>query len=132
VPLRFTFTTNLVFFIVFYYFYFTPRNGTPHSARWRLSWNWAHLTDAEALPYTSTYPTDRRHPILGEEILYALDKGKAEDGAEATYRVAKDASIDTEHGVAEGSRYIAKEGEKVTVHHTEEAGEKVAHFIKHI
>ncbi len=57
---------------------------------------------------------------------------KTEDGAEETYHVAKDASVDTEHGVVKGSEYAAKEGEKVTVHYTEEAGSKVAHFIKHM
>jgi phage baseplate assembly protein gpV len=57
---------------------------------------------------------------------------KAEDGTETTYHVARDASIDTEHGVVDGSRYVAKDGEKVTVHYTEKAGDKVAHFIKHI
>ena len=55
---------------------------------------------------------------------------KTEDGAEDTYHVAKDASVDTEQGVVEGARYAAKEGDKVTVHYTDEAGEKVAHFIK--
>ncbi len=57
---------------------------------------------------------------------------KTEDGAEETYRVAKDASVDTEHGVVKGSEYAAKKGEKVTVHYTEETGSKVAHFIKHM
>lgn len=57
---------------------------------------------------------------------------KTEGGAEETYRVAKDASVDTEHGVVKGSEYAAKKGEKVTVHYTEEAGSKVAHFIKHM
>ena len=57
---------------------------------------------------------------------------KTEDGAEETYRVAKDASVDTQHGIVKGSEYAAKKGEKVTVHYTEEAGNKVAHFIKHM
>ncbi len=57
---------------------------------------------------------------------------KAEDGAERTYRVAKDASVDTEHGIVKGSEYAGKKGEKVTVHYTEEAGKRVVHFIKHM
>jgi len=56
---------------------------------------------------------------------------KAEDGSEQTYRVAKDAAVDSEHGVVKGTEYAAKKGEKVSVHYTEEAGEKIAHFIKH-
>jgi|HubBroStandDraft_6_1064221.scaffolds.fasta_scaffold373905_2 hypothetical protein len=53
---------------------------------------------------------------------------KTEDGSEATYHVAKDATVDTGHGLMKGADY-AKEGEKVTVHYTEDAGKKVAHFI---
>ncbi len=53
---------------------------------------------------------------------------KTEDGSEATYHVAKDATIDTGHGLMKGADY-AKEGEKVTVHYTEDAGKKVAHFV---
>jgi hypothetical protein len=57
---------------------------------------------------------------------------KTEDGAEDTYRVAKDASVDTVHGVVKGSEYSAKEGEKITVHYTEDAGKKIAQFVKHL
>ena len=57
---------------------------------------------------------------------------KTEDGAEATYRFSKDAAVDTEHGVVEGTKYTAKEGDKVVVHYSEEAGHKVVHFLKHI
>ena len=46
--------------------------------------------------------------------------------------IAKDATVDSEHGVVKGTEYTAKEGEKVTVHYTEEAGKKVAHFIKRL
>ncbi len=54
---------------------------------------------------------------------------KTEDGSEATYHVAKDATVDSGHGLMKGADY-AKEGEKVTVHYTEDAGKKVAHFIR--
>ena len=55
---------------------------------------------------------------------------KTEDGAETTYDWGKDATIDTEHGVVKGSQYVAKEGDKVVVHYTEDAGKKVVHFFK--
>lgn len=54
---------------------------------------------------------------------------KTEDGSEATYHVAKDATVESGHGLMKGADY-AKEGEKVTVHYTEDAGKKVAHFIR--
>ncbi len=57
---------------------------------------------------------------------------KTEDGSEHTYRVAKDAAVDTEHGVVKNTQTAVKKGEKVSVHYTEEAGQKVAHFIKHM
>ena len=57
---------------------------------------------------------------------------KSEDGTEATYHVAKDATIDTEHGVVKGSELAAKDGEKVTVHYSEDAGKKLVHLIRHI
>lgn len=55
---------------------------------------------------------------------------KTEDGAETTYNWGKDATIDTEHGVVKSSQYVAKEGDKVVVHYTEDAGKKVVHFFK--
>ncbi|MBV9609218.1 MAG: hypothetical protein JO187_06650 [Acidobacteria bacterium] len=54
-----------------------------------------------------------------------------EDGSKDTYHVAKDAAIDSEHGVVKGTEFVGKNGEKVTVHYTEEGGKKVVHFIKH-
>jgi phage baseplate assembly protein gpV len=57
---------------------------------------------------------------------------KAEDGSEQTYHVAKDATIDTAHGVIKRSEYAAKKGENASVHYSEEAGHKVVHFIKHL
>jgi arginine repressor len=57
-------------------------------------------------------------------------KIKTEDGAETTYDWGKDATVDTEHGVVKGSQYVAKEGDKVVVHYTEDAGKKVVHFFK--
>ena len=49
-----------------------------------------------------------------------------------TYRVSKDAAVDTEHGVVDGDKYTAKEGDKVVFHYGEEAGDKVVHFVKKI
>ena len=56
---------------------------------------------------------------------------KTENGAEETYHVAKDATVDTKDGIVKGGQY-AEQGAKVTVQYTEEAGHKVAHFIKHL
>lgn len=73
---------------------------------------------------------------VGEGTVTHVDKAgrfvvvKTADGTEGTYRVARDASVDTGHGVVKGSEYTAKEGEKVTVGYSESAGRKVAHFIK--
>jgi hypothetical protein len=50
---------------------------------------------------------------------------KTKDGAEETYQLSKDAVIDTGKGVVKET----KEGEKVTVHYTEESGKKIAHFL---
>jgi hypothetical protein len=57
---------------------------------------------------------------------------KTADGAETTYNWGKDATIDTGHGVVKSSQYAAKEGDKVVVHYTEDAGKKVVHFFKGI
>jgi hypothetical protein len=56
---------------------------------------------------------------------------KTKDGSEETYQVAKDATVDSEHGLMKGADY-AKEGAKVSVHYTEDAGKKVAHFIHNL
>src|SRR5512146_1932226 len=56
---------------------------------------------------------------------------RTKDGVEHTYQMAKNASVDTTQGIVKGSEYDAKKGEKVVVHYTNEAGNKVAHFIKH-
>jgi|SRR5579862_1754930 len=75
---------------------------------------------------------------VGEGTVTRIDKGtrtvtiKAEDGTENTYHVAKDATIDTEHGITKNSELVAKKGEKATVHYTDEAGKKVVHLFKAI
>jgi hypothetical protein len=75
---------------------------------------------------------------VGEGTVTRVDKGartvtiKAKDGTEETYHVAKDATIDTEHGVTKDSELIAKKGEKATVHYTDEAGKKIVHLFKSI
>lgn len=51
---------------------------------------------------------------------------KTKDGTEETYQVSKDVAVETEHGAVKD----AKEGEKVTVHYTEEGGKKVAHLFR--
>jgi len=57
---------------------------------------------------------------------------KTEDGTEETYHISKDAAVDTEHGVVDGARFTAKEGDKLVFHYGEEAGDKVVHFVKKI
>lgn len=57
---------------------------------------------------------------------------KTADGAETTYDWGKDATIDTEHGVVKSSQFVAKEGDKVVVHYSEDAGKKIVHFFKAI
>ena len=54
---------------------------------------------------------------------------KTDDGAESTYKLGQQAIVETDHGVVKGSRYALKEGDKITVHYTEDAGEKVVHFF---
>jgi len=55
---------------------------------------------------------------------------KTDDGAETTYRLGSDGVVETDHGVVRASRYIAKEGDKVVVHYTEDEGGKVVRFFK--
>ena len=54
---------------------------------------------------------------------------KTESGAEETYKLGSEAVVETDHGVVRGSRYLAKEGDKVAVHYTEEGGTKVVRFF---
>jgi hypothetical protein len=56
---------------------------------------------------------------------------KTKDGTEETYHIAKDATVDTGHGLVKGGDY-AKQGAEVSVHYTEDAGKKVAHFIRNL
>jgi len=64
-----------------------------------------------------------------------FDKGartvaiKTEDGTVQTYKVSKDALQDSEKGVVHGGQFTAKAGDKLTVHYTEDAADKVAHFF---
>jgi len=75
---------------------------------------------------------------VGKGTIESADKAghtitvATEDGSKETYHIAKDAAVDSEHGVVKGTEYVGKNGEKVTVHYTQDAGKKVAHFIKHI
>jgi hypothetical protein len=55
---------------------------------------------------------------------------KTDDGAEATYKLGSEAVVETDHGVVRGSRYLAKEGDKVAVHYTEVEGNKIVHFFE--
>jgi ABC-type enterochelin transport system substrate-binding protein len=55
---------------------------------------------------------------------------KTDDGAEATYRLGAEGVVETDHGVIRSSRYLAKEGDKVVVHYTEDAGTRVVRLFK--
>ncbi len=59
-------------------------------------------------------------------MLLALGK----DGTEKTYHVAKEATVDTGHGVVEGSKYTAKAGDKVVVYTTVDPTKEVVHVFK--
>jgi hypothetical protein len=74
---------------------------------------------------------------VGEGVVTGVDKAgrtvtvKTAQGSQEVYHVGKDAIVDTGHGVISGTEFAAKKGEKVSVHYTEEAGRKIAHFITH-
>jgi hypothetical protein len=55
---------------------------------------------------------------------------KTESGAEETYKLGSEAVVETDHGVVRGSRYLVKEGDKVTVHYTEQEGAKIVRFFQ--
>lgn len=55
---------------------------------------------------------------------------KLADGSEKTFDVGKDAVIDTGHGVSEGGRVAAKDGEKVIVYSTVKPAGEVVHLFK--
>jgi ABC-type Fe3+-hydroxamate transport system substrate-binding protein len=71
-----------------------------------------------------------------EGTVEAVGKGghtvtvKLADGTEKTYDVGKDAMIDTGHGVAEGGKFTAKEGEKVVVYSTVKPAGEIVHLFK--
>jgi hypothetical protein len=54
------------------------------------------------------------------------------DGGKETFDLSRDATVDTSHGAVDAAKWTYKTGDKVTVHYTEDAGKKVAHFIKHL
>src|SRR5215468_2314624 len=55
---------------------------------------------------------------------------KTESGAEETYKLGSQAVVETDRGVVRGSRYVAKEGDKVAVHYTEQEGTKFVRFFQ--
>ncbi len=72
----------------------------------------------------------------GRGTVTSVDKGahtvavKTENGGEATYRLGSEGVVETDHGVVRASRYVAKEGDKVIVHYTEDESGKVVRFFK--
>jgi hypothetical protein len=71
-----------------------------------------------------------------EGTVTAVGKGghtvtvKLADGTEKTFDMGKEAMVDTGHGVSEGSKYTAKEGEKVVVYSTTKSAGEVVHLFK--
>jgi ABC-type enterochelin transport system substrate-binding protein len=57
---------------------------------------------------------------------------KTENGGEATYKLGSEGVVETDHGVVRANRYLAKEGDKVVVHYTEDEGGKLVRFFKKI
>jgi len=57
---------------------------------------------------------------------------KTADGADETYHLGRDSAIDTKDGLVDAARFTGKEGDHVIVYHTEEAGRKVVHLLKHM
>ena len=72
----------------------------------------------------------------GRGTVTAVDKAahtvaiRTEDGTVATYKMGNEAVVETDHGVVRGSRYLVKEGDRVSVHYTEEAGGKIIKMFK--
>jgi hypothetical protein len=57
---------------------------------------------------------------------------KMDNGAEATYKLGAEGVVETGHGVVRANRYVAKEGDKVVVHYTEDEGGKLVRLFKKI
>jgi preprotein translocase subunit YajC len=57
---------------------------------------------------------------------------KTADGTEHTFDVAAHATADAGTETGKSVATACKVGDHVTVHYTEDAGKKVAHFIKHL
>jgi Cu/Ag efflux protein CusF len=57
---------------------------------------------------------------------------KTADGVDETYDLGRDSAIDTKDGLVDVAHFTGKEGDHVIVYHTEEAGRKVVHLIKHL
>ena len=55
---------------------------------------------------------------------------KSDNGAEATYKLGTQGVVETEHGVVRADHYVAKEGDKVVVHYTEDEGGKLVRLFK--
>jgi hypothetical protein len=71
-----------------------------------------------------------------EGTVTAVGKGgrevtvKAADGTEKTFDLGKDATVDTGKGLYDGSKYVAKAGDKVVLYTTVEPGKEIVHLFK--
>ena len=57
---------------------------------------------------------------------------KTSEGVDETYDLGRDSAIDTKDGIVDFARFTGKEADRVIVYHTEEAGRKVIHLLKHL
>jgi Cu/Ag efflux protein CusF len=57
---------------------------------------------------------------------------KTSDGVDQTYDLGRDSAIDTKDGLVDAAHFTGKEGDHVIVYHTEEAGRKVVHLLRHL
>jgi hypothetical protein len=71
-----------------------------------------------------------------EGTVTAVGKGgrevtvKAADGTEKTFDLGKDATVDCGKGIYDGSKYVAKAGDKVAVYTIVEPGKEVVHLFR--
>jgi Cu/Ag efflux protein CusF len=75
---------------------------------------------------------------VAEGTVKEIDRGtrtfvvKSGDGAEETFRLAERGIVDSSEGAARAGEVAGREGERVTVYYTEEAGRKMAHLVKRL
>lgn len=83
----------------------------------------------------------RETPKVAEGAIKVAEKTsrtiviKTAEGAEETFDLSERAVVDSGEGIEDAAQFTAKktkDGSKVTIHYTDEAGRKVAHLIKRL